>query len=138
MRGMALSGGIDWTDGKAAACRWYGRTDAEPCCLPPIVHPETINALQAFRKRNADAKAAHAQAKDQKTDVGAHDMQWTIHDIHMTHADRCLALTAVLALPRLVPSNLPLHCPANQSVAAFAASARKPQHDHTKRTATTD
>ncbi|KAK9896007.1 mitochondrial ATP synthase [Cystobasidium minutum MCA 4210] len=30
---------------------------------------ETINALQAFRKRNADAKAAHAQVKDQKTDV---------------------------------------------------------------------
>ena len=42
----------------------------------PAPSTETINALQAFRKRNADAKAAHAQVKDQKTDVSI--LQWDI------------------------------------------------------------
>lgn len=39
--------------------------------LRNVLSTETINALQAFRKRNADAKVAHAQVKDMKTDVGA-------------------------------------------------------------------
>lgn len=57
---------------------------------------ETINALQAFRKRNADAKAAHAQVKDQKTDVSERHQRWDNIQLHRfwlfdAHADLILS-----------------------------------------------
>ena len=53
-------------------CAVLRRAGLHRLTYPPARHKrcaETINALQAFRKRNSDAKAALHQIKEQRTEV---------------------------------------------------------------------